>query len=390
LTRIPWYNLKIGFSKKKLLLFAYYFQSPFQKKISSSTLTTHQPSPLISINNIVTQTLSQYDIKEMMTVKCKPPGGGNGNGNSCNPDNPSGSSSKKLRNHIKRPMNAFMVWAQAARRSLSKTHPTLHNAQLSKTLGSLWHKLSDEQKVPFMEEANRLRDEHKNEHPEYKYQPKRRPKMYMHTMKIWNSLAAQAPGGIQPTPPPPQLPPTPASTAKSKKTTSHKKTGDKQRQAAVGSINKPETAVRSKKTSMKSPEKECESKMASAAAAAAYFKTNESNAAHDFLSSYYLNSGYFQNANVFNHLNESLNGSSHRPVTGAEQFSFSSDPKNNSVIGGSSLEANGDDTESNSPHSESMSATSVNQGSAGHHHHHHHHSSDAHFSNSNGLIKIIL
>lgn len=90
---------------------------------------------------------------------------------------------KKGKNHIKRPMNAFMVWAQAARRSLSQTHPTLHNAQLSKTLGSLWHKLSDEQKIPFINEANRLRDEHKNVHPDYKYQPKRRPKMYMHNMK---------------------------------------------------------------------------------------------------------------------------------------------------------------------------------------------------------------
>lgn len=44
----------------------------------------------------------------------------------------------KKKDHVKRPMNAFMVYAQVARKLISKSNSNLQNSEISKKLGELW------------------------------------------------------------------------------------------------------------------------------------------------------------------------------------------------------------------------------------------------------------
>lgn len=73
----------------------------------------------------------------------------------------------------KRPMNAFMVWAQAIRRYLHQRFSNVQNASLSKALGRVWRTMDVASREPFIKRANTIKAKHKRDYPDYRYQPRR-------------------------------------------------------------------------------------------------------------------------------------------------------------------------------------------------------------------------
>ena len=71
-------------------------------------------------------------------------------------------------------MNAFMVYSQIERQKIIEHNPVAHNAEISKFLGKKWKSLSQEERNPFIQQAEKLRQLHMAEFPDYKYRPKKK------------------------------------------------------------------------------------------------------------------------------------------------------------------------------------------------------------------------
>ncbi|KAL5457042.1 hypothetical protein EMCRGX_G034277 [Ephydatia muelleri] len=99
------------------------------------------------------------------------------------------------KDHIKRPMNAFMVWAQLERRKMTLEYPDMHNAEISRRLGKLWRLLTDAEKQPYVDESERLRVMHMKQYPDYKYRPRKRGTKKTCKQTANSSVAA---GGCKP------------------------------------------------------------------------------------------------------------------------------------------------------------------------------------------------
>ncbi len=84
--------------------------------------------------------------------------------------------SSKEAHHVKRPMNAFMVWSQIERRKMAEVYPDMHNAEISRRLGRRWKLLTETERRPFIQRSEILREEHMRKYPDYKYRPKKKNK----------------------------------------------------------------------------------------------------------------------------------------------------------------------------------------------------------------------
>ncbi|KAK0396462.1 hypothetical protein QR680_001725 [Steinernema hermaphroditum] len=80
------------------------------------------------------------------------------------------------RDHIRRPMNAFMIFSKRHRPLVHEKYPNRDNRAVSKILGEWWYALGVEEKQKYHDLASQVKEAHFKAHPEWKWSSRERKK----------------------------------------------------------------------------------------------------------------------------------------------------------------------------------------------------------------------
>ncbi|KAM8927008.1 protein capicua homolog isoform 2-T2 [Pelodytes ibericus] len=86
------------------------------------------------------------------------------------------SPNKRERDHIRRPMNAFMIFSKRHRALVHQRHPNQDNRTVSKILGEWWYALGPKEKQKYHDLAFQVKEAHFKAHPDWKWCNKDRKK----------------------------------------------------------------------------------------------------------------------------------------------------------------------------------------------------------------------
>ncbi|KAH9504295.1 hypothetical protein Btru_064562 [Bulinus truncatus] len=75
----------------------------------------------------------------------------------------------KTKDHIRRPMNAFMIFSKRHRAMVHERHPNQDNRTVSKILGEWWYALGPEEKQRYHDLAAKVKEAHFKAHPDWKW-----------------------------------------------------------------------------------------------------------------------------------------------------------------------------------------------------------------------------
>ncbi|KAI1886239.1 hypothetical protein AGOR_G00211940 [Albula goreensis] len=84
-------------------------------------------------------------------------------------DSDKNSPSKREKDHIRRPMNAFMIFSKRHRALVHQRHPNQDNRTVSKILGEWWYALGPKEKQKYHDLAFQVKEAHFKAHPDWKW-----------------------------------------------------------------------------------------------------------------------------------------------------------------------------------------------------------------------------